>query len=397
MDETWESLSGPLQTVPGVYEKLLANQEAGIEGFETIPSKTTIWRYFYRNPDLRKRTLSKRPRLTQEHKEKRYTFVKMRMEANNVDKSFDNDEAQLQINPKNWSFILHVGEDIEKKIKEIEKKRPNTTKKAYAQAEVKIFLSAVITRPDVVNQDEFEKGADPKIHPQRNGKVALFWLREERMRKKGTGSPISDNITLNGERYVQLHWDNGGIRDSVEHYLLNKGYCLDENLRSARKFLYDGDSPSYDIDKTPSQNRLFPLEMGIRIQQDNAGGHGPKSEAFKKLMEKYEDAGITMDLQSPCSPELNMCDLGFWWMLKSAITRRCSEIPDKGTKSEKEIQEMLWKIAQEEWDNLNPVNLLIIAEQKKKMFEKVAELEGGSILIEPHTGLRKKIKVKKND
>lgn len=92
-----------------------------------------------------------------------------------------------------------------------------------------------------------------------------------------------------------------------------------------------------------------------------------------------------------------MCDLGFWWMLKSAITRRCSEIPDKGTKSEKEIQEMLWKIAQEEWDNLNPVNLLIIAEQKKKMFEKVAELEGGSILIEPHTGLRKKIKVKKND
>ena len=392
-DETWESLCGPLQTVSGVYEKLLANQEAKVEGFDVVPSKTTIWRYFYHNPELRKRTLSKRPRLTPEHMEKRLAFVKMRIEAGNVDKSFDNDEAQLQINPKNWSFIIHVGDDLKKKEKEIEKKRPNTSKRAYNQAEVKIFLSAVITRPEVVNEEEFRNGADPIIDSKKNGKVALFWLREERERKRGSGPPIMDNITLNGDRYVQLHWDDGGIRDSVEHYLLNKGYCFDENLRSARKFLYDGDFSSYNIDNSPSQSRLFPLERGIRIQQDNAGGHGPKSDGFKKLIEKYENAGIAIDLQSPCSPELNMCDLGFWWMLKAAITRRCSEIPDKGTKSEKEIQEVLWKIAQEEWDNLNPINLLIIAEQKKRMFEKVVELNGGSILMEPHTGIRKKIKV----
>ena len=135
------------------------------------------------------------------------------------------------------------------------------------------------------------------------------------------------------------------------------------------------------------------LDTKITIQQDSAGGHAIKSPAYLKLVELYADAGIEVTLQPTSSPECNMCDGGFWHMLKSRITKRCSEIPDKGTAPEKYIQDRMWQIAVEEWNNFNPINLLIISQQKLRVFEKIVELQGEPIIFEPHTGIRKKIKI----
>lgn len=391
LDETWESLNGALQTIEGVHNALLQKQKDGITGFEWVPSIGTLHTYFYKNPDVKLRTLCKRPRLSEVNIQKRKEICERRLKENSVD-SFDTDEAQLEVHPKNWRFVLHAGQDARKKMQEVMEKRDNKTKKAYNQAAVKIFLSMVVTRPSLLNEAEFKNGAAPVIDPKKNGKVLLVWLREQTKRKRGVGEDLYNDITLNGERFLQLHWADGGICDSIEAYTMNTGYVRDNVLRNARLFCYDGDDPGYDVYAAPSRKRIFRLDDGITLQQDNAGGHSTKSDGFAKLIELYEDAGITMELQPPASPETNMCDLGVWSMLKTAITKRCSEIADKGTQPEKYIQQQMWEIAKEEWDKIDPLNLLIISEHKKRIFERIVKLEGKSVQFEPHNQTRKKIK-----
>ena len=71
----------------------------------------------------------------------------------------------------------------------------------------------------------------------------------------------------------------------------------------------------------------------VRIQQDNAGGHGfnnfkggRPTEPQRRMVEHMRARGYLVYRQPRNSPEFNMLDLGFWNSIKQAVRQRSGEI-----------------------------------------------------------------------
>ena len=142
------------------------------------------------------------------------------------------------------------------------------------------------------------------------------------------------------------------------------------------------------FDPTQYQRKRLRGVIIATIQEDGAGGHSVKGEEHKKLVKWLEGPRIELINQSPHSPEMNMCDLGFWHMMKSRVNARQSSVANYNGKNGRFIEDKLWEIMVEEWEKVPAEKLWNIAKQKEAVFKAVQAAGGGQLSTDPHTGIR---------
>lgn len=140
-------------------------------------------------------------------------------------------------------------------------------------------------------------------------------------------------------------------------------------------------------------------DRGIYVQQDSAGGHGFDNfhggeETFHQVLleRNLAQKGITLICQPKNSPSLNMCDGGFWNSIKADVSKKMLTVEyDKNhpSRSTAMIEQKLWEAVKESVENFEAKKLWNIACQKQATAKRIIELNGESVLMEPHTGIRK--------
>lgn len=154
------------------------------------------------------------------------------------------------------------------------------------------------------------------------------------------------DCTVNGAVYEYMMTGPNGLADALEKYY-NHDEDVDEDEDQNRTTAWGipieltseqqskkGATLSFSLAATESAtsapNPDLPL---IRVQQDNAGGHGfnnrqvgKPTENQRRMVETMKKRGYCVYSQPRNSPEFNMLDLGFWNSLKVAIRQRTSEI-----------------------------------------------------------------------
>jgi len=133
----------------------------------------------------------------------------------------------------------------------------------------------------------------------------------------------------------------------------------------------------------------------VRVQQDNAGGHGfnnlqggKPTKAQLRMVETMRGRGYCVHSQPRNSPEFNMLDLGFWNSIKTAVRQRTHEIQVLPNPTHGLIQQKLWEIVKQVAKEYDPNKLFSIAIQKQVLMEECIRLNGGPIVKEPHIGIR---------
>lgn len=276
--------------------------------------------------------------------------------------------------------------------------------------EPKIFLFGAVTCPEVVLID-----GKRYIHPKKNGKVMLARVRGVKKRKSARGSkkrgePMYENVTITGSRYMKLFQMQGGYMNAIQQYMDIDSRPPD--YQTARVLCIDLDEEereerANENDQAPNRARWDELQfigpIKIIIQEDGAPGHGfdnrnnRGSQTHEDLVFNCRTQGMELVKQSRHSPEINNMDLGVWRILKSAVEQNSERIPEWNGKNADAIEAAIWNIAKGAWNEMDPRKLYIIAQQRREMLNEMLRLEGKSITIEPHSGLRKKHKDLQHD
>lgn len=102
---------------------------------------------------------------------------------------------------------------------------------------------------------------------------------------------------------------------------------------------------------TPATSATSSTSLFVRIQQDNAGGHGfnnfqggKPTGHQRRLVETMLQRGYCVFSQPRNSLEFNMLDLGFWNSIKSAVRQRTHEIQSLPNQTHGLIQQNMWKL-----------------------------------------------------
>lgn len=261
------------------------------------------------------------------------------------------------------------------------------------QETAKVFLFGAVTKPRIVRIE-----GNLYIDPRFDGKVALFRIRGHKARKRTTvngqvGEAKFENCTINGLRYKYIMEQPGGLFDLVNqyyhlsarpsHYLTAKVFSInldnEEVLAMGRS--HRSTIPAYAI-----------------IQEDGAPGHGydnihdKETTIHADLKYNASTRGIRIAKQCRHSPESNALDLGVWCILKRATENRCEEIPVFDGKNGDLVESATWKVIKDEWEQIDPVKLFIIFEQRRILLDEIINADGQTVKIEPHKGLRAKWK-----
>jgi hypothetical protein len=379
--------------VGGGSIRRLSTQMADTEDWDTNyrdftrtgPTKETIRRAL-ENGVVQVKAVRKRPMLSPENEGKRFTICKERIEKGTVSSTFDIDEAMVRQSMAGGAIALIPGDEVDENLL--------AEQDAAHGHPPQVLLTAIITKPVVLNAAEFENGAPPVFHPLWDGKAALIRHRSWRPRKKrrrdpetnefiplDEDEPMYENMTINAERYSELYCVQGGYADMISEYVAGV-----ENRVRAKVIAIRQDFQSFDA----SMHRRKKLRGDVvaTVQEDSAGGHGVKGRAHASLVGELDRRRINIVQQPPYSPETNMCDLGFWSMLKSRISERRKALPRYTGSNGSEIEAKIWEIAKEVWDNIEPRKLFNIAMQKERIFDAIVAKKGGMLEKEPHTGVR---------
>jgi hypothetical protein len=316
------------------------------------------------------------------------------------------DEAYVEIGLKNGSILVDLSAQTGVKDEHEEDQDIPVKFDSGGKHEPKVFLFGATTKPRT-----FEKNGKLLIDPIFNGKIFLARIRGVKKRQRTTklggvavegkkvGDPIYENVTIDGFRYKEICEKPNGLFDAIEAYHHPERRTGES---TARVFCIDLDAEKITKPLPPSRNEATtpPSEMFFISQEDGAPGHGynnrqggKETAIHEALVHNASVRGIHMLKQSRHSPEFNFMDLGVWYCLKKAVERRCDEMPDYTGKNAGEIEAAIWKIVKEEWDELDPVKLYNIAEQRRVLLQRCIELDGQSIKKEPHTGIRKRRRV----
>lgn len=262
-----------------------------------------------------------------------------------------------------------------------------------------IFLFGAVSKPRTITIE-----GKVFIHPDFDGKVFLARIRGKKKRKQRRGNHAKgslrfENITINGPRYKEIFETDNGYLTAIRHYLNPElrppGYC------SARVLCVDLDREN-ELESMRERGEPMPparwnapaLETTTVVQEDGAPGHGYDNRnnrgtaVHDDLVHNCASLGIKLIKQSRLSPEINNMDLGVWNIIKSSIENRSTEIPVWNGRNADAIESATWRIAKEEWLAMDPRKLLIISEQRRVMLNEMKRVEGKSIAVEPHTGLR---------
>ena len=103
---------------------------------------------------------------------------------------------------------------------------------------------------------------------------------------------------------------------------------------------------SQHVDTQEFDPTMFPRsrkrgDIIATVQEDGAGGHSLKGAEHAKLVNWLHGQRIELINQAPHSPEMNMCDLGVWNMLKARVNKRRSEVPSYNGKNGVVIEDKL--------------------------------------------------------
>jgi hypothetical protein len=332
-----------------------------------------------------------RPELNDRAKEERRAFAPLALTWDDT-KCGHIDEAYVcpQSAPQRYMYDPLKGKDIDVALR--------VAFDAGGQVPPKIFLIALVVKPMLV---EIE-GAGIFIHPQFDGKIALGRVRGvTKYKRSGQGFRAGDqkfeNVTINGARYKQIFEMEGGFLDMIDLYL--NPDIRPVNHSTAKVILIDLDEEER-LEKNPELNEsrwaAEPMETIFTLQEDGAPGHGydnihnKPTSVHEDLVHNASTVGVKFVKQSRHSPETNANDLGIWCVLKTSVEHRWSEIPPFDGRNQNAVEAGIWKIVKEEWDNMDPRKIFMIFEQRRVMLRRIIDLNGESITVEPHTGLRKK-------
>jgi len=169
------------------------------------------------------RMIRKRPHFDEAVKAKRLKFVEERLQLDAVSSTFDQPQKQPNC------FL--PGEEIDDALL-------SQTDAAHGHAP-KVFVSAVITRPTLLNPTEVAAGAKPQFDPVQNGKVLLMrhtnvQARKNRRRDPETGvlieladdTGVPKPYTMNAARYAESYAMERGYADAVTDYVAKVIYDL---------------------------------------------------------------------------------------------------------------------------------------------------------------------------
>jgi len=366
-------------------------------------------------------TLRVRPSLTDENKTERYEFCQREIipaafnaktpeeraeVAQRLQLTIDVDEMMLVLNTDFTRCWLVRDGDINSEELVIQD--------SFKQGKPQIFLFAAITCPELLNPETCDiEGAC--FHSTRKGVVQIRRLigldkAVRSSKNRPAGADVEKEVTMNAHVYEQFITGDDGVLDHAVKY---HGIRPDDGKRACatpvpvrittdglKKAKEAGDNSIPDAlpRKTPAftEAELVKLKaLKLRMQQDNAGGHGlsgkTASPPQKRMKETMETTGIEVMCQAKNSPEFNMCDLGFWWSLKSAFLKHQHRLIPliKARKNKQRIEDEMWKIVVECIEGMDPRALFNIACQKHVMMQSCIQVEGGQIAKEPHVGLRK--------
>jgi len=274
--------------------------------------------------------------------------------------------------------------------------------------EPKVFLFGAVTCPKTV-----EINGQLYIHPRFDGKVLLARVRGMRRRQRSTingqvGEPIYEEVTINGARYKRIFEMEGGYMRAMQQYM--RPELRPPYWKTARVILIDLDEETTVNEMSgpvsvSASNARFPLPLApteYYVQEDGAPGHGfdnrnnRGSEIHANLVYNCQTQGLELVKQSRHSPETNLMDLAVWRIIKTGIENRAHELPIYDGKNGDHIAASIWKIAKDEWVNMDPCKLFYAALQRRLLLDEIIRLEGKSIELEPHTGLHNSYKVQHN-
>ena len=271
-----------------------------------------------------------------------------------------------------------------------------------------LLLACLVGPPKILNEETCAvEGA--RFDPHRNGKVMLMRLRGRQRRKRSRrgedgniipkeNDPIFTNITINGDVYAKMWTGEGGFQEALADYMAPP--LPGVTRESARVFVVDEDEIETDYSRYQVGPRRQPDEYVMAtVQEDNAGGHGMSSKnkagltssaPHNYIHDYLARRNVHLIQQPPNTPDVNMCDLGVWNMLKSMVGQNQSKIPMYNGKNSSQVEAVLWELVKQAWNEIEPRKLYSIAMQKQENIRLIVESGGATIGRDVHTGIRKK-------
>ena len=111
-----------------------------------------------------------------------------------------------------------------------------------------------------------------------------------------------------------------------------------------------------------------PKDESIYLIMDNAGGHGTKDAIEKYVQLLKDEYNVIIQHQTPRSPEFNLCDLGFFNCLQSAV--------EKQHRGKRTHNDVLAKTVFEAWEQIETSALTKIYERWLRVLT-IVEQDGG--------------------
>jgi len=286
----------------------------------------------------------------------------------------------------------------------------------------KILVFGAITAPRLLNpRTSHLEGA--KFDETRRGIVQLRRIRAvskyQRKTKQHQRHDLKfSDCTIDGAVYEYMMTGPNGLAEFLDRYFANDvdreeeqvrttawGIPLEltSNERKRKPGAASAISTTFAVAPVPgnmnvpsSSSSSQPQQQSlIRVQQDNAGGHGfnnlqggKPTETQVRMVGTMKGRGYSVYSQPGNSPEFNMLDLGFWNSLKAAVRQRTHEIQALPNPTHALIQQKMREIVKRTVNEYDPSKLFSIAVQKQVLMEECIRLNGGTITKEPHVGVR---------
>jgi superfamily I DNA/RNA helicase len=132
----------------------------------------------------------------------------------------------------------------------------------------------------------------------------------------------------------------------------------------------------------------------LRHQHDGAPGYGynnhvkEATETLKRLIAEFGKKNVFLQKQPPNSPDTNCCDLGLWYLLNCRLHERQDEIVRYTGRNSNEVEKSMWAIIEDEFNQINPLQIDIMFEMQKKFLKDIIIQEGGNVISQSHSGIR---------
>ena len=373
------------------------------------PSHQTIWRLLH-NEQLITKTIRTRPFLSDANKLERLdwcedriidVFKEMNIDdaparerfARTLETIVDVDEMYLVFSAGTGKLYFFP-EDVSK----LDAKERSIIHDEWKQNPPKILLFGAVTAPHLLNpRTSHLEGA--QFDEKKRGIIQLRRVRAVSKYQRNTknhqkGELKFSNCSITGQIFKHMMTGPKGLADFLDKYYND---TEDDGLRTTAwgiplETMFKGDSP---VAKKGEADAEPPSKL-IRIQQDNAGGHGfnnlrggAPTESQMRMVQEMRDRGYIVYRQPRNSPEFNMLDLGFWNSIKQAVRQRAPELRKLSQPTENQMQAALWTIVKEVVASYEPSKLFSIAVQKQVMMHECILSKGGVISKEVHSGVRK--------